>query len=402
MAKKTVKDIDVSGKSVLLRVDYNVPFSPNTNNISDDSRIRASIPTIDYLLKHNCKIIICSHMGRPKGNFVDTLKMKPVADRLSEILGITVSQAISCTGHNVKASAQKLHPGQVMILENLRFHCGEEENDPQFASELASLAQIYVNDAFGSAHRAHASTEGVTHFIPAVAGLLMAKELAILGQALEAPKRPLVAILGGAKISDKIGVLEHLAGKVDKLIIGGGMAATFLKAKGFNIGNSLVDKDKIKFAADFIKATNKEGPHLFLPSDAIIATDPAAETGHKVVDISKVEEGYSIFDIGPRTTKLYIQELLAAKTVIWNGPMGIFEFQQFSQGTAGIAHTLSNLPKATTIIGGGSTAEAVINLGLGNKMTHVSTGGGASLEFLEGKMLPGVTALMNYNESIYH
>ena len=341
-------------------------------------------------------------MGRPKGNFVDTLKMKPVADRLSEILGITVFQAISCTGHNVKASAQKLHPGQVMILENLRFHCGEEENDPQFASELASLAQIYVNDAFGSAHSAHASSEGVTHFIPAVAGLLMAKELAILGQALEAPKRPLVAILGGAKISDKIGVLEHLAGKVDKLIIGGGMAATFLKAKGFNIGNSLVDKDKIKFAADFIKATNKEGPHLFLPSDAIIATDPAAETGHKVVDISKVEEGYSIFDIGPRTTKLYIQELLAAKTVIWNGPMGIFEFQQFSQGTAGIAHTLSNLPKATTIIGGGSTAEAVINLGLGNKMTHVSTGGGASLEFLEGKMLPGVTALMNYNESIYH
>ena len=395
LTKKTVKDINVSGKSILLRVDYNVPFSPHTSNISDDSRIRASIPTIDYLLKKDCKIIICSHMGRPKGKIVDVLKMKPVSDRLSEILGITVTQAIDCTGHNVKASAQKLLPRQVMMLENLRFHSGEEENNVQFASELASLAQIYVNDAFGSAHRAHASTEGVTHFITAVAGLLMAKELDILGQALEAQERPLVAILGGAKISDKIGVLENLAGKVDKLIIGGGMAATFLKAKGLNIGNSLVDKDKVKFATDFIKTTNKEGPYLFLPLDAIISTDYASGTSHKVVDISNIEEGYSIFDIGPRTTKLYIRELLSAKTVIWNGPMGIFEFEAFSQGTAGIAHTLSSLTKTTTIIGGGSTAEAVINLGLGNKMTHVSTGGGASLEFLEGKLLPGVAALMN-------
>ena len=377
-----------------MRVDYNVPFSPGTTNISDDSRIRASLPTIRYLLDRRCRVTLCSHLGRPKGNVVEELRMGPVARRLSELLDMPVTQASDCVGPEVQKAAEALQPGGVLLLENLRFHPEEERNDPEFAAALASLAEVYVNDAFGTAHRAHASTEGVTWFLPSVAGLLMARELQFLGRALEHPERPFAAILGGAKVSDKIAVLENLTGRVDILIIGGGMAATFLKAGGLEVGESLVEEGRVRFAAQFMQTARDNGLDLLLPVDVVIADAFSEDANHRIVDVSKTSPTWMIMDIGPRTVSLFEQALRPCKTVVWNGPMGVFEWEPFAQGTAGVANVLAGLDEATTVVGGGSTAEAVDNLGLADQMSHVSTGGGASLELLEGKALPGVAALM--------
>ena len=394
-SKKTVHDIDVDGKPVLVRVDYNVPFEPGTRKISDDSRIRASLPTIRHLRDRGSRIVLCSHVGRPKGRVVEELRMAPVTRRLSELLGARVIQAGDCIGEDVRTAVGALGAGEVIALENLRFHPGEEKNDPQFAAELASLAQVYVDDAFGTAHRAHASTEGVTHFLPSVAGLLMARELAMLGRVLEAPRRPCAAILGGAKVSDKIAVLENLAGRVDVLIIGGGMAATFLKAKGLEVGDSPVEDDRVDFARELAARAHRGPLKLLIPEDVVVADAFAAEAKSQVVDAAGIESGWRIMDIGPRTAKRFADELGRCKTVMWNGPMGVFEWEQFARGTAAVGRAVAELADATTVVGGGSTAEAVDKLGLSCKMTHVSTGGGASLEFMEGKVLPGVAALMD-------
>lgn len=393
--KKTVRDIDVSNKSVLVRVDYNVPFHPGTTDISDDSRIRASLPTIDYLLERDCKVVLCSHLGRPRGHVVEELRMRPISERLAELLHRPVIQASDCIGDQVQKSVSELAPGHVLMLENLRFHAGEEKNDAEFASALASLAEVYVDDAFGTAHRAHASTEGVTRFLPAVSGFLMARELEMLGNALESPGHPFAAILGGAKVSDKIAVLEHLADRVDTLIIGGGMAATFLKAQGMEVGDSLIEEDRVQFAADFIETAKDKGVQLLLPDDVVVADAFEESANNQVVDVSSIQAGWRVMDIGPRTTSAFEAAIEQSKTVVWNGPMGVFEWKPFAQGTVRLANALANARDATTVVGGGSTAEAVDSLGLADMMTHVSTGGGASLEFLEGKVLPGVAALMD-------
>ena len=394
-SKKTVHDIEVSSKTVLVRVDYNVPFAPGRRRISDDSRIRASLPTIRYLRDQGSKIVLCSHLGRPKGQVVEELRMAPVTHRLSELLGARVVQAGDCIGEEVRTAVGALGAGEVIALENLRFYSEEEKNDPKFAAELASLAQVYVDDAFGTAHRAHASTEGVTHFLPSVAGLLLARELEMLGEVLDAPRRPCAAILGGAKVSDKIAVLGNLAGRVDVLIIGGGMAATFLKAKGLEVGDSLVEDDRVDFARD-LAARAEDGPlKLLIPEDVVVADAFAADAESQVVDAADIAPGWRVMDIGPRTAKRFADELGRCKTVMWNGPMGVFEWDRFAQGTVAVGKAVAELADATTVVGGGSTAEAVDKLGLADQMTHVSTGGGASLEFMEGKVLPGVAALMD-------
>ncbi len=393
--KKTVEDIDVRGKRALVRVDYNVPFHPGTTQISDDSRIRASLPTVNFLIERGCKVVLCSHFGRPGGKVVESMRMAPVSKRLSELLGKPVKQASDCVGAEVRGAAQSLKAGEVLMLENLRFHPEEEKNDPQFARELASLAEIFVNDAFGTAHRAHASTEGVTRYLPSVAGFLMARELEMLGLALGSPRRPFAAVMGGAKVSDKIAVLENLAGRVDALIIGGGMAATFLKAQGHEIGDSLLEEERVRFASDFIEAAKARGINLLLPVDVVVADDFKENAKHRTVDVSKVEKGWRVMDIGPKTAARFAEALRPCKTVVWNGPMGVFEWAAFKEGTAKVANAIASLKDATKVIGGGSTAEAVDGLGLSDRMTHVSTGGGASLEFLEGKELPGVAALQD-------
>ncbi len=394
MNKKTIQDVDVAGKTVLVRVDYNVPFHPGTTEISDDSRIRASLPTVNYLVQRGCKVVLCSHLGRPGGKVVPEYRLEPVSKRLSTLLGMPVQQAPDCIGPEVERMVSELKPGGLLMLENLRFHREEEKNDPEFARKLASLAEIYVNDAFGAAHRAHASTEAVTKFVPvAVAGFLMARELEMLGRALESPQRPFAAILGGAKVSDKIAVLENLARRVDILIIGGGMAATFLKARGLQVGDSLVEEDRVQFAAEFMRGAQGRGLKLLLPVDAVIADAFAENAWHRTVAVEQVPAGWRIMDIGPRTVSACEEALRQARTVVWNGPMGVFEWKAFAQGTERIARALAGLKGATTVVGGGSTAEAVESLGLADRMTHVSTGGGASLEFLEGKVLPGVAAL---------
>ena len=392
-AKKTVKDIALAGKTVLVRVDYNVPFQPGTTDISDDSRIRTSLPTIRYLIERGCKVILGSHLGRPKGKVVEELRMAPVTRRLSRLLGAEVAQAPDCVGPEAKKAVEAVPAGGVITLENLRFHPGEEENAPEFAAQLASLADMYVNDAFGTAHRAHASTEGVTHLLPSVAGFLMARELTMLGRALESPERPSAAILGGAKVSDKLAVLQNLAGRVDTLIIGGGMAATFLKAQGLHVGDSLVEEDRISFAAQFIAGAREKGPDLLLPADVVVADSFSAQAKHRTVAVSDIPPAWRIMDIGPRAVAQFTAAIGLCRTIVWNGPMGVFEWEPFAQGTIAIAKTLASLDDATTVVGGGSTAEAVARLGLADKMTHVSTGGGASLEFMEGKVLPGVAAL---------
>ena len=388
MNKKTVKDLDVKGKKVLVRVDFNVPLD-DQQNITDDRRIVSALPTIRYLLNHGAAVILMSHLGRPKGQVQPEYSLGPVATRLSELLAQPVRMVPDCVGPDVQAAVAAMNPGDVVLLENLRFHNEETKNEPEFARQLASLADLYVNDAFGTAHRAHASTEGVTHYLPAAAGFLMEKELDFLGKAVESPEHPFVAILGGAKISDKIGVIDNLLGKVDKLIIGGGMANTFLKAQGYAVADSLVEDDSLDSARTLLK----QGPNkLILPVDVVVADGFANDAQKQVVKIDAVPAGWRILDIGPDTVKLFSDLLTTAKTVVWNGPMGVFEFPEFAKGTFALAHTLANI-QAVTIIGGGDSAAAIEQAGLADRITHISTGGGASLEFLEGKTLPGVAAL---------
>jgi len=376
----------------LVRVDFNVPLNPSDSTITDDSRIRAVIPTIQYLLDQKAKVILCSHLGRPKGAPDDKLRMAPVGEHLCKILGRPVLTTKDCIGEEASKGISSLKEGEVLLLENLRFHPGEMSNAPEFAKALASLGEIYINDAFGAAHRAHASVVGVTQHLPAVAGLLMEKELKFLSTALNSPARPLAAIIGGAKVSDKIAVMEHLLKRVDALLIGGGMAATFLKAQGKEVGRSLIEKDKIDASIELMDKAREKGTPLLLPVDVVVAEDFRADAPHKGVPVEQIPPNWYIMDIGERTITLFEKQLRECKTVIWNGPMGVFEFQPFSRGTRSLGETLATLD-ATTIVGGGSTAEAVRDLGLTDKMSHVSTGGGASLEFLEGKVLPGVAAL---------
>lgn len=388
MNKKSVTDLDVKNKKVLVRVDFNVPLDA-AGQITDDRRITAALPTIRHLLDQGAAVILMSHLGRPKGAPDPQFSLKPVAAHLEKLLGRPVVMAPDCVGPEVQQAAARLRPGDVLLLENLRFHNEETKNDPEFARQLASLADLFVNDAFGAAHRAHASTEGVAHYLPPAAGFLMQKELEFLGKALEAPERPFIAILGGAKISDKIGVIDNLLGKVDQLLIGGGMANTFLKAQGFDVGESLVENDSLDQAADLLRRGHGK---LVLPVDVVVADRFDKDAQKQVVKANAVPAGWRILDIGPETVTLFGKALAPAKTVVWNGPMGVFEFPEFAQGTFAIARALADI-QATTIIGGGDSAAAVEQSGLADKMTHISTGGGASLEFLEGRVLPGVAAL---------
>jgi phosphoglycerate kinase len=387
MNKKTIRDVDVKGKRVLVRVDFNVPLKDGV--ITDDTRIRAALPTINYLLEQGAALILCSHLGRPKGKVVPELKMDPVAARLSELLGRPVQKLDACVGSKVEAAAQAMQPGDVILLENTRFNPEEKANDAGFAKQVAGLADIFVNDAFGAAHRAHATTVGVADYLPAVAGLLMEKELEFLGKATSDPEHPYIAILGGAKISDKIGVIESLLAQCDRLLIGGGMANTFFKAMGFEVGDSLVEEDAVPTAKSLLDSA---GSQLVLPVDVVVADAFDNDANAKVVAPNEVTAGWRILDIGPKTIQTFESALGGAKTVVWNGPMGVFEMPNFARGTFAVAETLAKLD-ATTIIGGGDSAAAVKQAGLADKMSHVSTGGGASLEFLEGKTLPGVAAL---------
>jgi len=391
--KKTVRDIDVAGKKVLVRVDFNVPLDKKTGEITDDTRIKAALPTIKYLVEHKAKVVLCSHLGRPKG-VTPELTLKPVAQRLGKLLGQPVQIAGDCVGPRAEGATLALKDGEVLLLENLRFHDEEEKNDPAFAKSLASLAEVYVNDAFGTAHRAHASTAGVAKYLPAVAGLLMQKELEYLGKALAEPKRPFIMIVGGAKVSDKITMLENILPKVDALVIGGGMANTFLKAQGCDVGKSKVENEQLDFARGLVAKAKERGVHLLLPIDAVAAERFEAASPNQTVPVDKVPKDWQMLDIGPQTVMRFSEEIKKAHTVVWNGPLGVFEFPAFARGTQAIASLLARLD-ATTIIGGGDTAAAVEQQGLAGKMTHVSTGGGAALEFLEGKTLPGVAALMD-------
>ena len=392
MAKKTIEDIDVAGKKVLVRVDFNVPLTEE-GTVSDDKRIVAALPTIKYLLDHKARVILCSHLGRPKGQVNPKYSLAPVGARLSELLPDTkIWMADDCIGDAVKATVDDMKEGEIVLLENLRYHPEEEKNDPAFAKELASLADIYVSDAFGTVHRAHASTAGVAAYLPAVAGFLIGKELGVMGKALDDPERPFVAILGGAKVADKIGVITNLLEKCDSLIIGGGMAYTFFKAMGYEIGTSLLDADSIDLAKDLMQKAKDKGVALLLPVDTVVAKEFNADAEHKTVDSDKIPAGWMGMDIGPKSVAKFSKVIESAKTVVWNGPMGVFEFPAFAVGTSEIAKACANCG-GTTIIGGGDSASAVKKLGYADKMTHISTGGGASLEFLEGKTLPGVAVL---------
>ena len=393
--KKTIKDIDVTGKTVLLRVDFNVEFRPDTTDISDDGRIRASLPTVRYLVERGCRIVVCSHLGRPKGKVVEDLRMAPVSRRLSKLVGKPVIQASDSIGLEIHQAVKRLQAGELLMLENLRFHPGEESNTPAHAEELASFADVFVNDGFGAAHRAHASTAGVARFLPAVAGLLMERELAMLGQVMESPRRPFALVMGGAKVSDKLGVLENLADKVDILIVGGGMAATFLRAQGLDVGESPVEDGRTEATGRLVDLAGEWGLDLLLPVDVVVADAFRADANQRTVDVNMIPPGWRIMDVGPRSTALFEEALSTAKTVFWNGPLGVFEWASFAEGTRRIANTITGLSDATTLIGGGSTAAAVSILCLRDRMTHVSTGGGATLEFLEGKELPGVAALLD-------
>ena len=393
MDKKTIRDIDVSNKKVLVRCDFNVPQDEN-GNITDTRRIVGALPTIKYLLDHNAKVILCSHLGRPKGEVKKEFSLATVQKELSKELGIEVKLADDIVGESAKTLTQNMKVGEAVLLENVRFDKREEENDREFSKELASLADIYVNDAFGTAHRAHSSTAGVAEFLPAVSGFLIEKEIKFLGEALNNPVRPFVAILGGKKVSDKISVINNLLEKVDTLIIGGGMAYTFLKAKGLNIGSSICEEDKLDLAKELMKKAEEKNVQLLLPIDVNVAKEFDKDAESKIVDINSIEDGWQGLDIGPVTISKYEEVLKNAKTIMWNGPLGVFEFEKFAVGTNKIAEMLGNLD-ATTVIGGGDSAAAVEKAGLADKMTHISTGGGASLEYLEGKVLPGIDCLEN-------
>jgi phosphoglycerate kinase len=389
MNKKTVKDIDLKGKRVLMRVDFNVPMQ--AGKVTDDKRIKASLPTIKYVLDQGASLILMSHLGRPKGGPDPEFSLRAAADVLSSHLGIPVKMAPDTVGPEVEAMAKELKPGEVLMLENTRFHKGEEKNDLDLAKQMAALGDVYVNDAFGSAHRAHSSTEGVARFLPAVSGFLMEQELEYLGRAVANPEHPYIAILGGAKISDKILVVETLLSKCDKLIIGGGMANTFLAAKGLNMQDSLVEEASLGTAKSIME---KSGDKLILPVDAVIADKFDAEANTQTIDVDKIPAGWRMMDVGPKTLELYKEALNGAKLIVWNGPVGVFEMPKFAEGTFALARLLAD-SGATTVIGGGDSASAVKKAGVAKQMTHVSTGGGASLEFLEGKELPGVAALMD-------
>ncbi|HNZ08764.1 MAG TPA: phosphoglycerate kinase [Bacillota bacterium] len=393
MNKKTVRDIDVKGKRVLVRADFNVP-QDKSGQITDDRRIREALPTIKYLLEKGASVVLASHLGRPNGVRNEKFTLMPVAERLSELLGFHVPLLSDCVGPEVDAHVRAMKPGEVALLENVRFHKEEEANDTVFAKELASTADIFVMDAFGTAHRAHASTEGVARHIPAVAGLLVEKELRIMGDALSNPKRPFVAVLGGAKVKDKIAVVENLLGKVDTLIIGGGMAYTFLRSEGYPTGGSLLDSERLDYCKDIILAAKAKGVKLLLPMDHVAATSLDGNGTSRIVDGEGIPQDMIGVDIGPQTGKAFAEEIKTAKTVVWNGPMGVFEVPEYSKGTLAIANALVE-SSAVTIVGGGDSAAAIEKLGLADKVTHVSTGGGASLEFLEGKVLPGIDALQD-------
>jgi phosphoglycerate kinase len=389
--KKTIADIDVRGKRILMRVDFNVPLDPDSGRVLDDTRIRAALPSIKYLRERGARLILCSHLGRPKG-VDDSLRLAPVARRLSELLGSPVKTTDDCVGPRVEEAARALGAGDVLLLENLRFHREEEANDPDFARALASLADVYVNDAFGTAHRAHASTAGVAAYLPAVAGFLMEKELTFLGKALANPDRPFAAVIGGAKVSTKMGVLENLLQKVDRLLIGGGMACTFLKAEGYEVGQSLLEEEYVETARQIMERASKRGLVLLLPSDVVVGDRFAADARRRQVSAKEIPADWQIMDIGEKTTEAFIQALRDCKTVLWNGPMGVIEFEAFSRGSHRLAEAIAGLD-ATTIVGGGETVAVVERLGLEGRFSHVSTGGGAALEFLEGRELPGVAAL---------
>ena len=394
MNKKTIKDIDLKDKKVLVRCDFNVPQDENLK-ITDNRRIVAALPTIKYLLKNNCKVILCSHLGRPKGQVKKEFSLAPVAKELSKLLGKEVKLASDIIGDSAKELTANMQNGEIVLLENVRFDAREEANDKEFAKELASLAEVYVNDAFGTAHRAHASTAGVAEFLPAVAGFLMEKEINFLGTTLENPRRPFVAILGGKKVSDKIGVIDSLLEKVDTLLIGGAMAYTFFKAMGYEVGNSICEPDKTDLALETMEKAKNKGVKMLLPVDTIVGKEFDPNTESKNVKYTEIPEGWEGFDIGPETIEMFKNELAGAKTVIWNGPLGLSEFKKFAVGTDTIAKFLGDMEDVTTIIGGGDSAAAIERMGIGDKFTHISTGGGASLEFLEGKKLPGVECLLD-------
>lgn len=390
MNKKTVEDIEVAGKRVLVRCDFNVPLKDGV--ITNDKRIVAALPTIEYLVKQGAKVILCSHLGRPKGEFKPEFSLKPVAARLSELLGQDVKIAEDVVGDSAKALAASLQDGQVMLLENVRYHAEETKNDPAFSKQLADLAEVFVNDAFGTAHRAHCSTTGVADYLPAVCGYLIQKEIKFMGGALADPKRPLVAILGGAKVSDKIGVITNLIDKVDTLIIGGGMAYTFMKSLGHAIGDSLLEADKVELAKEMMEKAEAKGVRFLIPVDNKVGKEYNENTQAMVVNSDEIPDGWMGLDIGPRTQELFVDAIKGAGTVIWNGPMGVSEWDNFAAGTIAVANAVAQ-SGAISIIGGGDSVAAVTKLGFSDKMSHISTGGGASLEFLEGKILPGIAAL---------
>lgn len=395
MNKKTIKDVNVEGKRCFVRCDFNVPLDAE-GHITDENRIQGALPTIKYLLDHGAKVILASHLGRPKNGPEAKFSLRPVADRLNQLLGGKVTMANDVIGEDAKAKVAALKNGEAVLLENVRFHKEEEKNDPEFAKQLASYADIFVNDAFGTAHRAHASTEGISHYVDcSVAGFLIEKEIEVMGGALSDPKRPFVAILGGAKVSDKIGVINNLLEKVDKLLIGGAMAYTFVVAKGGKVGKSMLEADKVELAAQLIEKAASKGVELYLPVDTVIAQEFKADAESKVCDTMNIPDEWEGLDIGPKTAEMFAQVVKTAKTVIWNGPMGVFEFPKFAVGTKAVAQALADNPAAVTIIGGGDSAAAVEQLGYADKVTHISTGGGASLEYLEGKVLPGIACLDN-------
>ncbi|BFJ02549.1 phosphoglycerate kinase [Priestia sp. Y58] len=391
MNKKTLKDIDVKGKRVFCRVDFNVPMKDG--KVTDETRIRAAVPTIQYLVEQGAKVILASHLGRPKGEVVEELRLNAVAERLQALLGKDVAKADEAFGEEVKKTIDGMSEGDVLVLENVRFYPGEEKNDPELAKAFAELADVYVNDAFGAAHRAHASTEGIAQHIPAVAGFLMEKELDVLSKALSNPERPFTAIVGGAKVKDKIGVIDHLLDKVDNLIIGGGLSYTFIKALGHEVGKSLLEEDKIELAKSFMEKAKKNGVNFYMPVDVVVADDFSNDANTQVVSIEDIPSDWEGLDAGPKTREIYADVIKNSKLVIWNGPMGVFELDAFANGTKAVAEALAEATDTYSVIGGGDSAAAVEKFNLADKMSHISTGGGASLEFMEGKELPGVVAL---------